>query len=90
MLGSPLTDTVNKSDTSRRIQQVQLCDMRSAKSEHVVFLFFSSVIFGVLACHSRCRSAEAVSKKKIKKESAQRSEASDMDAQTKQEKEPKF
>ncbi|GKD00712.1 E3 ubiquitin protein ligase RIE1-like protein [Tanacetum coccineum] len=43
MLGSPLTDTVNKSDTSRRIQQVQLCDMRSAKSEHVVFLFLAQL-----------------------------------------------
>nr|GEV37751.1 nuclear RNA polymerase D1B [Tanacetum cinerariifolium] len=45
-------------------------------------------ITSVLACHSRCKSAEAVSKKKIKRKA--HNESSDMDAQTKQEKEPRF
>nr|GEU77403.1 hypothetical protein [Tanacetum cinerariifolium] len=41
MLGSPLTDTVNKSFSQqvpiKRLEELR--DMRSAKSEHAVFLF---------------------------------------------------
>nr|GEX75379.1 probable fructokinase-4 [Tanacetum cinerariifolium] len=58
----------------------------------VAFSIFSFwvlfVVPSMLVSHLRCRFVEAVLKKKIKKESSQRSER--MDAQTKQEKEPRF
>ncbi|GJV72047.1 hypothetical protein Tco_1492042 [Tanacetum coccineum] len=60
---------------------------RDAVDAEIVGIMADPKEVSVLASHSRCRSAEAVPKKKIKKGKGH-NEASDIDVQTKQEKEP--